>query len=49
MLDGSGFIAAFVAGIVFRFAVGRDPADQQRRRLRSRHDLLGAGRRRVEA
>jgi hypothetical protein len=27
MLDGSGFIAAFVAGIVCRFAVGRDPED----------------------
>ena len=26
-LDGSGFIAAFVAGIVFRAALGRDPED----------------------
>jgi sodium/hydrogen antiporter len=26
-LDGSGFIAAFVAGMVFRGALGRDPAD----------------------
>jgi NhaP-type Na+/H+ or K+/H+ antiporter len=26
-LDGSGFIAAFVAGITFRAAIGRDPAD----------------------
>jgi sodium/hydrogen antiporter len=26
-LDGSGFIAAFVAGIVFRGALGRDPDD----------------------
>jgi NhaP-type Na+/H+ or K+/H+ antiporter len=26
-LDGSGFIAAFVAGMVFRAALGRDPAD----------------------
>ncbi|MCW2999386.1 MAG: sodium/hydrogen exchanger [Solirubrobacterales bacterium] len=26
-LDGSGFIAAFVAGIVFRSALGRDPED----------------------
>ena len=24
-LDGSGFIAAFVAGMVFRLALGRDP------------------------
>jgi NhaP-type Na+/H+ or K+/H+ antiporter len=26
-LDGSGFIAAFVAGMVFRLALGRDPED----------------------
>jgi sodium/hydrogen antiporter len=26
-LDGSGFIAAFVAGIAFRFLLGRDPAE----------------------
>jgi sodium/hydrogen antiporter len=26
-LDGSGFIAAFVAGMVFRVALGRDPGD----------------------
>ncbi len=26
-LDGSGFIAAFVAGMVFRGALGRDPGD----------------------
>ncbi len=26
-LGGSGFIAAFVAGMVFRFALGRDPAE----------------------
>ena len=26
-LDGSGFIAAFVAGMTFRMALGRDPAD----------------------
>jgi sodium/hydrogen antiporter len=26
-LDGSGFIAAFVAGIVFRLALGRDPEE----------------------
>ena len=26
-LDGSGFIAAFVAGMVFHFALGRDPED----------------------
>ena len=26
-LDGSGFIAAFVGGMVFRLALGRDPAD----------------------
>ena len=26
-LDGSGFIAAFVAGMVFRLALGRDPEE----------------------
>ncbi len=26
-LDGSGFIAAFVAGVTFRVALGRDPAE----------------------
>jgi NhaP-type Na+/H+ or K+/H+ antiporter len=29
-LDGSGFIAAFVAGLVFRLALGRDPASLNR-------------------
>jgi NhaP-type Na+/H+ or K+/H+ antiporter len=29
-LDGSGFIAAFVAGIVFRLALGRDPEELNR-------------------
>ena len=29
-LDGSGFIAAFVAGIVFHLALGRDPEDLNR-------------------
>src|SRR4051812_31828090 len=29
-LDGSGFIAAFVAGMVFRLALGRDPEDLNR-------------------
>ena len=29
-LDGSGFIAAFVAGIVFRVALGRDPEELNR-------------------
>jgi NhaP-type Na+/H+ or K+/H+ antiporter len=29
-LDGSGFIAAFVAGIVFRTLIGRDPGDLNR-------------------
>ena len=29
-LDGSGFIAAFVAGVVFRLALGRDPASLNR-------------------
>jgi sodium/hydrogen antiporter len=29
-LDGSGFIAAFVAGIVFRGVLGRDPEDLDR-------------------
>ena len=29
-LDGSGFIAAFVAGVVFRLALGRDPEELNR-------------------
>src|SRR4051794_7395058 len=29
-LDGSGFIAAFVAGVAFRLALGRDPASLNR-------------------
>jgi sodium/hydrogen antiporter len=29
-LDGSGFIAAFVAGVVFRLALGRDPEEVDR-------------------
>ena len=29
-LDGSGFIAAFVAGMVFRLALGRDPEELNR-------------------
>jgi NhaP-type Na+/H+ or K+/H+ antiporter len=29
-LDGSGFIAAFVAGVVFRLALGRDPGELNR-------------------
>ncbi|MEA2652670.1 MAG: sodium/hydrogen antiporter [Chloroflexota bacterium] len=29
-LDGSGFIAAFVAGVVFRLALGRDPEESNR-------------------
>ena len=29
-LDGSGFIAAFVAGVIFRLALGRDPASLNR-------------------